>query len=37
MLATEKSNTIAKNHFKIHALTVCEQTLVSNELIRILT
>ena len=31
MLATEKSNTIGKNRFKLHVLTTREQALVSNE------
>ena len=30
MLAREKDNTIAKNRQKIRVLTMCEQTLISN-------
>ena len=31
MLAREKSNTIAKNSFKMRVLTAREQTLISDE------
>ena len=37
MLAQEKDNTITKNRQKIHVLTMREQTIVSNESIRIQT
>ena len=37
MLAREKDNTIAKIHQKTRILTMREQTLVSNESIRIRT
>ena len=37
MLARGKDNTITKNRQQVRVLTTCEQTLVSNESIRIRT